>query len=106
MKSEYQIYCDYKKAMNLADRIERYAKKIASIVGTELKDEIFALEHNAWESEAINIIKYKYTEVNDGFQADYKDFIKIADTIRNIAIKNYRAEKKALEIAQKRKYKN
>lgn len=103
MKQDYQIYCDYKKAINKANQIENYAKKILSVSQEELGSEMKSLSA-VWKGEGMNIFQRKYLETNSQVTETYRDLIKIAKLIREVAEKNYRAEMRALEIARKREY--
>lgn len=103
MSKRYQIYCDYRKAINKADELVKYANKLRSIATDEINCEPEVLD-KSWTGTGKEIISGKLRNTGNDIVEVSKNLIKVANTIRGIAEKNYRAEMRALEIAQNREY--
>lgn len=103
MKTKFQIYCDYLKAINLAKNIE----VIASMSREVAYDKIHSHIHNlssCWEGQAKGLYCKKLLDTSGDIKQSADNLKKIAVTIRQIAARNYSSELKALEIAKKREY--
>lgn len=103
MVSEYQIYCDYKKALNKATEIEEISRKIRMMAEYEVRNENYIL-NNCWNGPGKDAFGKKLVYTADELQVICSNLNKIADTIRIIAQKNYESELKALKIAKDRSY--
>lgn len=103
MSKRYQIYCDYRKAISKADELVKYANKLRSIATDEINCEPGVLE-KSWTGTGKDIISGKLRNTGNDIVEVSKNLIKVANTIKGIAEKNYRAEMRALEIAQNREY--
>lgn len=102
-KSEYMIKMDFKNAMNQADKLEDAARDIEKTAKTDLA-ECMKRIGKSWKGESANAYRQKGQKVAEKLIAIAKKLHKTAETIREIAENTYRAEMKALELANKRKY--
>lgn len=103
MSTRFEIYCDYHRALKKADQIEQTARNLKKISAEQLNSESFAMSF-FWEGPAKDICCDKIRNTSDSILTVYGNLLKIANTIRDIAEKNYKTEMKALEIAEKREY--
>lgn len=101
--NSYRIYCDYVKARNKAEKLDKIADNIKNLTENQISSELHTLSV-AWQGEGMNIYIKKSEEVKYETEIVVKNLRKTAETIRNVAERNYKSEMKALEISRKRDY--
>lgn len=105
MKTSYQIYCDYSKAISKARTLESMAEKINSVAMSEIVEETANL-NASWQATSMTIVSGKSIEIADDLKNQSKNLLNIATAIRRIARRNFDAEMRSLELAKKREYGN
>ncbi|WP_407385740.1 hypothetical protein [Ruminococcus sp.] len=101
--NEYQIYCNYVNANIKAEQLEVIA---ATMLRSAQGDEALCQGYlaNGWQGDAMNLFRGKCSEVTSQRNRTAQELKRIAQTIRRVAERNYKAEMKALEIARNRTY--
>ena len=99
MRTSYQIYCDYVRAITKANRIEGVARTLNTVSNRYLSDEIDNLSQQ-WQGDAIHIVRSKGAEISTSITDQARNLFRLADTMRAIARRNYNAEMRALELAR------
>lgn len=101
MNKKYQIYCDYKKAIEKATELEKLSRDISKLAEEDVRNETNMLD-KYWKGTGKDIFGSKLNVTADDIMEISRRLKQTANTIKIIAQKNYSAEMKALEIAQKR----
>lgn len=105
MKTSYQIYCDYSKAISKAKTLESMAEKINSVAISEIVDGTANL-NASWQATPMTVVRGKSVEIAEDLKNQSKNLMSIATAIRRIARRNFDAEMRSLELAKKRQYRN
>lgn len=96
MKSEFQIYCDYKRAVDKANLLLRIASNMEDIAQEKMVNQMNRLS-KYWSGEGKDIFTEKMRLTADDMSETAKSLHTVANTIQTIAQANYNAEMKALE---------
>lgn len=101
--NKHQIYCNYMAAKLKADELDVIAN---TMIRSAESDESLCQGHltSGWQGDAMNLFRGKCSDVTQQRIRIARELRRIADTIRRVAERNYRAEMRALEIAQQRTY--
>ena len=99
MKTQYEIYMDFQKAMELANRLRSMAAKINSLADENLQGSLTRIRTN-WTGENAEAFLAKGDIVKNKVSATAKDILKTADAIAKIAERTRDAELAAITIAQ------
>ena len=105
MRTSYQIYCDYRRAISKASQLETLATTIRYVGRRYVSEEIETLSQK-WQRDPINIVRGKGNEIYSGLISEADRLKSLATTIRRIATRNYNAEMRALELARTRSSSN
>ncbi|MBQ7133480.1 MAG: hypothetical protein IJO20_03195 [Ruminococcus sp.] len=96
MKSEFQIFCDYKRAVDKANLLIRIASNMDDIAQEKMVNQTNRLS-KYWSGEGKDIFTDKMRLTADDISETAKSLRSVANTIQTIAQQNYTAEMKALE---------
>lgn len=102
-KTEFQIKMDYNDAMAQAEKLEKIAKKMDTLMQKDFRNCMSRIR-SEWNGD--NSVRYtnKGNKVINNVEIISKELRKTAQTVRKIAQNTYYAEKKSLELAKKRTY--
>ena len=99
-----EIYLNYRRAMQQADRLDEAASNIEKLVSERMTNVTGTLK-SAWQSDSSPQYYSKIELVQGNILSDAGKLKKVAQSIRETAEIIRRAELRALEIANKRTYK-
>ncbi len=103
MKDEYQIYLDYHLAIRQADKLDDLASELERVGGTQLNEALGRVRSN-WTGENADAFMAKTSVLLSQNSKNVTKIRSIASTIRTIAMNTYKADMRALRIAQERGY--
>ena len=101
MKTEYQIYMDYKKTLQQAEHLARIGKELTR-AADQTAAGILSASGSAWKGEAAGRFRLKGKNLQKKIRRSGTELCGAADVIRRTAANLYRAEMQALEIARTR----
>lgn len=96
MKSEFQIFCNYKRAVDKANLLIRIASNMDDMAQKKVVNQMNRLS-KYWSGEGKDIFTDKMRLTADDISETAKILRSVANTIQTIAQQNYTAEMKALE---------
>lgn len=99
MKTQYEIYMDFQKAMELVNRLRSMANKINSLADENFQGSLTRVKAN-WTGENAEAFLAKGGIVKNKVSATAQDILKTADAIAKIAERTKEAELAAITIAQ------
>lgn len=97
MRSSNEIYIDYKKAREAAERLESVADQIDRLVRNDMQNTIAELSAG-WKCDASNAFAAKQEQAGDNIRSLASTIRSIASDIRADAYRYYKAEMEAIEI--------
>ena len=102
-KSRYAIEMDYKQALEKADELDDIAEDMANLANNSFQETLETLNEN-WKGD--NATKYvnKGVLLQENICSTTGDLQSVAETVRSIAERIYRAEIRAWEVAHRRDY--
>ncbi|MGN0621796.1 MAG: WXG100 family type VII secretion target [Porcipelethomonas sp.] len=101
MKSQAVVKMEYKKALEQASKLEKYAKDISVIGKTGMQNELNSLS-SQWKGEGANAFFRKISEMQAELSSVSGYISKVAESIRSSAERTYRAEMRAIQLAKQR----
>ena len=101
MKTEYQIYMDYKKTMQQAELLSRTGKELIR-AADQTAAGIFSGTGSAWKGTTAQLFIRKGKALRQRIRHSGNELCGAADVIRRTASNLYRAEMQALAIARTR----
>lgn len=101
MKSELQIFCDYKRALDKANLLLRIASNMEGIAQDKMVNQVNKIT-KYWSGEGQKIYTDKMRLAADDISETATSLRRVANTIKTIAQANYSAEMKALETIRNR----
>ena len=102
MKGSREIYLDYKRARQAAEKLEAIADDLERCGSRQMADTLEELSAS-WNCSASPAFRSKGETLKDHVNRTGKKLRQTAEEIRNEAWRIYQAEMRALEIATKRK---
>jgi WXG100 family type VII secretion target len=99
MKSEYQIYMDFRRANQVAEDLRAIARNTRDAADQDLQSALSRIQSN-WEGENADAFQTKGTRLKQQVDQLAKDVDRIANAIETIAQNTYNAEMRAVQIAQ------
>lgn len=96
MKSEFQIFCDYKRAVDKANLLLRIASNMESLAQEKMGNQMNRIS-KCWSGEGKDIFTTKMRLTAEDISETAESLRSVANTIQTIAQQNYTAEMKALE---------
>lgn len=102
-KTMHSIQMDFQKAKNQAERLERIAKELGNAANQNLSGCMRDIS-SEWKGENAGVYVRKGYSVADGLNSAASGLNQAAAAIRTIAQNTYNAEKRAIELARARKY--
>lgn len=103
-KTLYSIQMDFQKAKNQASKLEKIARDMNRIANNEIPSCMRTVSSN-WKGDHAREYVNKGGRVEENLRSIAGSLNQTANTIRIIAQNTYNAEKAALDLAKKRKYK-
>ncbi len=103
MKTQAQIYMDYKNACNQADSLEQVARNLDDVAGKQMQDCLGQVQAH-WKGDNSEAYVGKGRMLQGKIKNTAGELKKAAAAIRTIAKNTYDAEMRALEIARAREY--
>lgn len=104
MKSEHEIYLNFRKANNLVSELRSIARDTRRMASGEFQGALNQADR-AWNGENSEEFLRKGLKIKSNLQTMADDVDKIANTIEQIADNTYRAEMRAVRIAKEKKRK-
>lgn len=99
MKSEYQIYMDFKRANDVADELRSIARSTRGAANQDLQGALSRIR-SSWEGENSDAFQMKGERLRQQVEQLAQDVDRIAAAIEQIATNTYQAEMRAVQIAQ------
>ena len=100
MKTQYEIYMDFRAAIDQVQELRSIASSMESISNDQLQGTLNSVARN-WQGENAEAYLTKAQGVRNKILLTAADIRKVADTIEEIAQRTYDAEIRAIEIAAK-----
>ncbi|MBQ4569181.1 MAG: hypothetical protein IJA62_03920 [Ruminococcus sp.] len=101
MRNSYQIYCDYVRAISKASQLDRIARTLHGTKNRYVLEQVEELACS-WQGDPIYILREKGDQIALCINDRANELQRLAETIRTIAVRNYNAEMRALELARNR----
>lgn len=99
MKSEFQIYMDFKRATGVADDLRSIAHDTRNAADADLQGALSRI-NGCWEGENSEAFLRKGDRLKRQVEQLAREIDRIANTIDQIATNTYNAEMRAVQIAQ------
>lgn len=100
---EGTIRFDYSKALQQAEILEEIASRIRGEISGDISN-ILEDTRQSWKGDKADYYYRKVKTLFDELKIAANNYEKIAETIRNIARRNYDKEMSAIRIARERSY--
>lgn len=104
MKSEYQVWMDFRKAEAQAQRLRAVAMNMNNLADWRMRGALDSVRSN-WEGENSEAFLAKGEILKGKIEGTGDDLRKIADTVEKIAQRTRDAELNAIRIARERESK-
>lgn len=105
MKNRFEIELDYRNALQKADKLDALSETICRLKNGTLQEAEYEVG-NCWKGDNAEAFLQRSRMLGEEFLQQAWQLRRIASVIRTIAGNTYRAEKHALELAEKRTYGN
>lgn len=102
-KTMYTIQMNFQRAKSQADKLERIARDLSRVADNDMSGCMRDVSAN-WKGENAKIYVNKGYAVAENIRSIASGLNQAAATVRTIAQNTYNAERRALELAKKRKY--
>ena len=99
MKSEYQIYMDFRRANQVAEDLRGIARSTRNAADQDLQGALSRIQSN-WEGENAEAFQAKGKRLRNQVDQLAQDVDRSANAIERIAQNTYNAEMRAVQIAQ------
>ncbi len=103
--NEFRIYYNFKRALKKADELTEIAQNMRKSANGELSNEIESIKCS-WQGDGASIYINQANKLKDEIIDSANRLENAAQIIRQVAKRTYNTEKRALEIAKKRTYRN
>ena len=99
MKTEYEIYMDFRKAVNQANRLRAIANNMSSLANDSMGGILNSIR-SSWSGENADAFVYKGQNIQNRINSTANDLHKVANAIITIATRTRDAELAAIAIAK------
>lgn len=99
MKTEYEIYMNFKKAEAEANKLRSIARSMKSLADDDFEGTLGRIKNN-WTGENSDAFVAKARVVKDKISDTSTDIQRVADTIISIAERTRKAELDAINVAK------
>lgn len=100
---EATIYMNYRQAVEQADRLQAQADQLSRMADNRLADTMAQLQTH-WKGENAQAYLGKCAALQEKVQRTARGLAEASRALRTAAERTYKAEMRALELAQKRAY--